>query len=342
MNKDLRMWLGIGLLVIALFYKGGFPSPLTPDKLEKPEAEVITLVENISVSDDADSSKLAGMFNALSEKLDSTTLNTNLQVQYLMNAIGKGVFEDELLAFGEPKYPEFAPAVAEAMTKVLGPQTDTDPITGDEKRKLARLFYGLSWKLYKSSHDDEYESYKSKALSAIAEYNQEDDEPIPDPDEVEDCPCEGKGYIIHGDGHRTKCPCVESGKDCEHDPKCGSIGTAPEQEPTLPPAKSDLSQAYPIVPDIRGYRPQVGVAGMTVRNHLVMGAAGQHAPVPAAFVDSLTINQKYWLHDFLHGMVTNTTISNSGVGCEDGSCAIGGNQIFSNLPRRRGLLWWRR
>lgn len=225
MEKESRLnfrgLLGILLIAIAFLYKSGGILPLGDAKLEKPEADIVALVDGISVSDDAGSSKLAGLFNALSEKLDKVTLNTNLQVQYLMDFIGKKTFGSELMDNGSPKYPKFSPSVAKAMTKVLGPQTDTDPITGDKKRRLARLFYGLSWKLYKSEQDKEYESYKAKALSAIKEYANVEPDP-PDEDEDEDCPCEGLGYIIHGDGHRTPCPCIESGKKCTHNPKCGT------------------------------------------------------------------------------------------------------------------------
>lgn len=31
-----------------------------------------------------------------------------------------------------------------------------------------------------------------------------------------DCSCGGKGYIVHGDGHKTPCPCLEDGGcECE-------------------------------------------------------------------------------------------------------------------------------
>ena len=35
----------------------------------------------------------------------------------------------------------------------------------------------------------------------------EPNNPEPNP---ENCPCEGTGYIIHGDGHKTECPCGPS------------------------------------------------------------------------------------------------------------------------------------
>tara|TARA_R110002167_G_scaffold255783_2_gene462147 strand:+ start:3865 stop:4245 length:381 start_codon:yes stop_codon:yes gene_type:complete len=55
------------------------------------------------------------------------------------------------------------------------------------------------------------------------------------------------------------------------------------------------------VPNIRNYKPIIGVRGMTIRWHLERGAAGEHAGLPSRFVRSLTKNQQYWLHDYLHG-----------------------------------------
>ena len=47
--------------------------------------------------------------------------------------------------------------------------------------------------------------------------------PEPNPDT---CPCEGTGYIIHGDGHKTECPCgpgcdcpIPSGEEEEYIPR---------------------------------------------------------------------------------------------------------------------------
>ena len=57
-------------------------------------------------------------------------------------------------------------------------------------------------------------------MTAISEYNNEP--PDNNPDNEEECICKGKGYIVHGDGHETPCPCIESGGTCDHNPKCGS------------------------------------------------------------------------------------------------------------------------
>lgn len=37
---------------------------------------------------------------------------------------------------------------------------------------------------------------------------------IDDKDVVVECNCGGKGYIVHGDGHQTPCPCLVDG-DCK-------------------------------------------------------------------------------------------------------------------------------
>lgn len=40
------------------------------------------------------------------------------------------------------------------------------------------------------------------------------------------CPCDGKGYIVHGDGHRTACPGTDDGKPCPY-LKSGQAGEQP-------------------------------------------------------------------------------------------------------------------
>jgi len=226
-NKtDWRMWIGIILILAGVFYKPGMFPALKP-KIAEPEAEVVELVKDISISDPADSSKLAGMFYAMSESLEETNLPTNLKVQYFVSHVGKGVFGQELLKDGKPKYPKFSPAVAKSMTKILGSQTDTSPITADKKRKLARLFYGLSWKLYKKEFDSLFETYKVSVGTIIREYNKVPDQPKPD--DIDSCPCAATGFIIHGDGHKTPCPCIANGKQCKH--KCKSTGKPPKTKP---------------------------------------------------------------------------------------------------------------
>ena len=75
--------------------------------------------------------------------------------------------------------------------------------------------------MYNSEYDSVFEEYKDKAVNSIQIWinPEKPDNPIPSPNE--ECICKGLGYIVHGDGHKTDCPCVESGENCEHNPKCG-------------------------------------------------------------------------------------------------------------------------
>jgi len=368
MSKELRMWLGVLLIAVALFYQGGDNSPFTPtpDKLEKPEEAIVQLVDTLEpISNEIDANKLSGIFYTMSEKLEETELTSNLQVQYFLDFVGRKVMGDELMVtnnnVSSPKYPDFAPSAAKLIASVIGPQTEETPLTSEEKKKLARLLYGFSWKLYEPTQDEVFENYKSKTLAAIAEYNKEDDNPSPD-DNV-DCPCEGKGYIVHGDGHKTPCPCVADGGTCNckgaaigsscncgGNCSCGDGECKCSSKETVSVLESNSPFGFEI-PNYANYSPQVGVIGMTVRYHLVAGAPGEHNPVPASFVDTLTINQQYWLHDYLHGYAVapsgTTTTSRSRTvtrsdyntynysNCPDGNCAT---------PMRRGILrrWLRR
>ncbi len=247
-NKtDWRMWIGIILIIAGVFYKPGTFNFVTEPKLAEPEAEIVELVKDISISDPTDSSRLAGMFNAMSLLLDKIGLPTNLKVQYFIAHVGKKTFGTDLLSNGKPKYPKFAPAVAKAMTEILGPQTDTSPITADKKRKLARLFYGLSWKIYRAKTDRAYETYKLRAETVINEYNKVK----PDEPDAETCPCAATGFIVHGDGHKTPCPCVAGGKQCKHNCKKTTKPptiSKPDKPPSPPkkraPCSCDTNSTY--------------------------------------------------------------------------------------------------
>lgn len=299
-NNRLRIVAAALLLFVAFFYNAEGITPEVP-KLEKPQEDIVKMVEELApIDNEEDSSKVAGMFNALSEKLKDSKVESNLQLQYLLDHVGKDVFGSELLG----KYPLFAPSAAKLIEKVVGKQTEEEPMTSEEKKKLARLFYGFSWKLYKKNQENLFDEYKNKALSSIAKYNKEDEKPEPDP-EVEDCPCKGKGYIVHGDGHVTDCPCIQAGGDCKHNPKCKQAELPPVDVSTSVLNKLGLTS----IPNIQNYRPVVGVRGMTIKWHLENGAAGEHAALPSEFVDTLTTNQKYWLHDYLHGYTGNKSIN---------------------------------
>jgi len=113
-------------------------------------------------------------------------------------------------------------------------------LTEEEQKNLKELFYAFAWKMYNPEYDSVFEEYKAKAVDAIKVYSDTDDDdnpPAPEP-ESEDCICEGAGVVVHGDGHKTPCPCVESGEDCEHNPKCGYSAPEPAKEPSCKPTTS--------------------------------------------------------------------------------------------------------
>jgi len=228
MNDRLRITLGVLLLAIGFFYPR-FKNPVVPDKLNKPEDFIVVMVDRLpEISDPVDANMVAATFFAMSEGVLVTDLNTNLQIQYFLDFVGKKTMGNALVSeSGEKKYPTFSPVAAKLIEETIGPQTETDPLTVEEVENLSKLFYGFAWKLYDNSEDQVYEDYISRANEAIAEYNNND--PEPKPDENTECICEGKGYVVHGDGHKTKCPCVEAGKDCKHDPKCGGKTTPPPE-----------------------------------------------------------------------------------------------------------------
>lgn len=227
-NKNLRTILGLCILLVVVFYSKG--ENTTKSKIEKPDERTLELVKNLSdIDDKQDSAKLSGVFYAISKQLYKTNVNSNLQVQYFLDYVGKNTLKDELMSGGGKKYPNFAPSASSLIEKVIGPQTSSQAITDSKKQELQKLFKGFAWKLYNKDNDSLFESYKSSAEKNIAKYNNEDDNPKPDDDEDE-CLCEGKGYIIHGDGHKSTCPCLESGKECKHNPRCGSLQKPTEQK----------------------------------------------------------------------------------------------------------------
>lgn len=227
-SESLKTILGIFILLSLLFYSGG--ENKTTSKIEKPDEKTLELIKGLSdIDDKQDSSKVSGVFYAISEKLDKTNINSNLQVQYFLDYVGKNTFGEELAPNGQKKYPEFAPSASSLIAKVIGPQTSDSPITASKKDELNKLFKGFAWKLYSKENDSTFESYRSIAKKQISKYNNEDDDPKPD-DNDDECLCEGKGYIIHGDGHKSKCPCLESGKECKHNPRCGSTQKLIEQK----------------------------------------------------------------------------------------------------------------
>jgi hypothetical protein len=87
--------------------------------------------------------------------------------------------------------------------------------------------------------DQEQPRAAAAVAVAYAGFAVEAPAPAPTPAPGKCCSdCGGKGYITHGDGHRTPCPCPPSckckgGAGCP-DGKCGASGVSPA---TASPAK---------------------------------------------------------------------------------------------------------
>jgi hypothetical protein len=226
MNLNFKLILGLLLLGLAIFLSFNKEDNPVPDKLQKPNEEIVNLVSSLYEIDNRDSAEYAGMFYAMWQEYEKLDIKTNLQLQYYLKYLGDEVLEGE----NTGKYPEWSISASGILSKVVGKQDENEPITDEERKNLKDLFYGFAWKMYNPEYDLVFEEYKEKTLKAIKDYNNdEEDDPVP-PNPVEDCICEGKGYVIHGDGHRSPCPCVESGQECSHNPKCGYSQTV-ETEP---------------------------------------------------------------------------------------------------------------
>ncbi|NVM35814.1 MAG: hypothetical protein HWN81_09475 [Candidatus Lokiarchaeota archaeon] len=223
MNLNFRFILGLLLIGLAIYISlYDKKAPVAPPKLEKPSQEVVELVSSLYEIDNRDSAEYSAIFYTMWKEYDKVDINTNLQLQYYLQYLGENVLKGE----NTGKYPEWSISASGILSQVVGKQDENEPITEEEKKKLKDLLYGFAWKMYIPEYDSVFEEYKDKTLKAIKDYNNEEDDEDPDnpvpPNPIEDCICEGKGYVVHGDGHRSPCPCVESGEECEHDPKCGS------------------------------------------------------------------------------------------------------------------------
>lgn len=284
-----RAIAGIVLLIVAFTFSGNNVIPAS-NKIDKPENNIVVLLKgfpNVDIDNAVDRNKYASVFYAISEGIDETVLVTNIQVAYMIDYVGKNTVGSELAG----KYPGFAEECSKLIEEIIGTQSESTVLTEVEKQNLEELFQGFAWKLYSSEEALTFDSYLTKAKAALDKYNGNVE---PDIDDDDECPCGGKGYIVHGDGHRTECPCVASGKDCNHNPKCRTGDYNNGRQASSSPLGFD-------VPVVYNYRPKVGVRGMTVKYHLIKGAAGNHNAIPASYVDTLSISQQYWLHDYLHG-----------------------------------------
>lgn len=194
-----RRALAIVIILLSLIIGG---KSVSNNKIPKPEQETIILLNEINTQlTDIDSAKLSGFFNAVSSEYSKSNIATNIKLQYFLSNLGKKIFGEEL----KGKYPNFANNLSKLIEKTIGPQTEESPLTENENINLIKLFNGLSWKFYNNANDNIFEEYKNKTISAISEYNNIIN---PKPDKPDNkCACNGSGYITHGDGHKTKCPC---------------------------------------------------------------------------------------------------------------------------------------
>jgi hypothetical protein len=69
----------------------------------------------------------------------------------------------------------------------------------------------------------EVQELEIRANSAIDQAERKILKIKPDGPDVEKCPCNGKGYIVHGDGHRTPCPGTSAGP-CKYQGSFNSLG----------------------------------------------------------------------------------------------------------------------
>ena len=77
-NNRLRIVMAALLLAVVFFYNAQGVAPEVP-KLEKPQEDIVKMVEELAAIDnEEDSSKVAGMFNAVSEKLKDSKIEKTL------------------------------------------------------------------------------------------------------------------------------------------------------------------------------------------------------------------------------------------------------------------------
>lgn len=201
MNDKTRKIFGIALILLSLFI-GGKGININ-SKIPKPDPITIQNLDKIDTKiNPVDSAKLSGFFNAIGNKFLESNISNNIKLQYFIANIGLKAFGQEL----KGKYSEFSKTLSNVIENIAGPQVEETPLTNDEKQNLSKLFDGLSWKLYNKENDNLFEEYKNKTLSILAEYNNVVPPKPPQPDDIK-CQCDGSGYITHGDGHKTKCPC---------------------------------------------------------------------------------------------------------------------------------------
>jgi hypothetical protein len=229
---NLRTLIGIALILFAIFYAFNDDTVGPADtKIEKPEAaiaEILSEVQDVETTEAT--TKRSAVFLAMSEGLDRIENLNNTKLQFFNKAIGTKVIDDTT------SNPTLSSKVAAAITKVVGPQTENEPIVGEELDQLKKLYSGVAYYLYSSDHEEAFETYKAKADAAVLEYL---GEAKPDDDKEEVCICDGSGWLPTDGVVRLKCPALT---DNDPNTKCKS-----ESREVAPAFSSTLSDPILIV-----------------------------------------------------------------------------------------------
>lgn len=153
-----------------------------------------------------DASMLSGFFYALSKRINKDAFITNLELQYFINEVGSSTFDKILLhEDGSPIYPSLSQDLAYITSRTVGPQKPVKDLIDEDYEDLKLCFNALAWLCYEHNKEGEilFEQYLALTNRSIDDYLK-----IPHPDHiVNECDCNGSKFIIHGDGHKTPCPC---------------------------------------------------------------------------------------------------------------------------------------
>lgn len=153
-----------------------------------------------------DASMLSGFFYAMSRRIDKKIFTTNLELQYFINAVGSATFDKILLhEDGSPVYPTLSQDLGYITARTVGPQRPIKDLVDEDYEDLKLCFNALAWLCYEQNKEGAilFDQYFALTNKSIDEYLN-----IPHPDHIiNECDCNGSKFIVHGDGHRTACPC---------------------------------------------------------------------------------------------------------------------------------------
>ena len=201
MSSRVRLLLGLVLLATAILWTGDNQQSKLRDQRFNghPTKEMLDLTSNLPKVKDG---KVSGIFKGLSDAWPDGT-DTRLKVQYMIANTGKAVVGQSLVG----KYPTLGTEIAKSMTKVIGPQDRDGQLNQVQIKRLRSLLYAVAWRTFPDTKDsvavfDNTYRKTVQYLKSLDGGGADEDEDTP----VE-CTCNGTGYITHGDGHKTPCPC---------------------------------------------------------------------------------------------------------------------------------------